>query len=244
MFVILCGLLFLGAWFSPLHAAPPVPLSYQIQHDYDANIDLLGGGNYLTPDDNLILDSMTAAEGMGKMQRIERAKENLKSLLAPLGLFRLRAPGEMQRQLLLVLFCLSQADEAGASTEELLDEICQPNTPGDSQGSETLKEVLLYDFHIAQHLGVTDKEGLIRMGQGRPPAVRENDDNPNNRLAYAVPILPPDRFPQVAHQLYNYELFDGPLPKSPSAQLAPSQIEFAQKLIQRGLLPADALKNP
>ena len=55
-------------------------------------------------------------------------------------------------------------------------------------------------------------------------------------------LLPPDRFPQVAHLLFNYELFDGPLPKANSSTLAPSQIEFAQKLISRGLLPANALQ--
>jgi len=64
-------------------AAPPVPVTFLIQHDYDANIDLFGGGNYLTPDDNLILDSMTAAQGMSKLKRVEIAKENLEKLLNP-----------------------------------------------------------------------------------------------------------------------------------------------------------------
>ena len=64
-------------------AAPPVPVTFLTQHDYDANIDLFGGGNYLTPDDNLILDSMTAAQGMGKLKRVEIAKENLEKLLNP-----------------------------------------------------------------------------------------------------------------------------------------------------------------
>jgi hypothetical protein len=63
-----------------------------------------------------------------------------------------------------------------------------------------------------------------------------------NRVAFPVPILPPESFPQVAHQLFNYELFDGSLPKASTSTLAPSQIEFAKKLISRGLLPADALK--
>jgi hypothetical protein len=47
----------------------------------------------------------------------------------------------------------------------------------------------------------------------------------------------------MAQQLFNYEIFAGPLPRNSSPGLVPSQIEFAQRLIQRGLLPANALKN-
>jgi len=224
-------------------SAPPVPVPFLIQHDYDANTDLFGGGNYMTPDDNLILDSMTAAEGMSKLKRIENAKENLTRLLDPLTLGRLRAPVEMEKQLYLILFWLCQAYDAEASPQEMMDELCHPSASSLNEASATLKEVLLFNFHVAQHLGVTDFQGQIKLGQGRPPAVRENDDNPDNRLAFAIPILPPDRFPQIAHELFNYELFDGSLPKAPSQDLAPSQTEFAQRLIQRGLLPADALKN-
>jgi len=77
-----------------LFAAPPVPVTFLIQHDYDANIDLFGGGNYMTPDDNLILDSMTEAQSMSKLKRIEIAKENLAKLLNPAALNHLRAPVE------------------------------------------------------------------------------------------------------------------------------------------------------
>ena len=225
------------------HAAPPIPLPFYMEHDYDPNIDLFGGGNYATPDDNLILDSMVAAEGMGKLKRVQNAKEHLERLVNRANLSRLSAPAEMQKQLYLVLFWLSQAYDAEASPQQMLEEICRPGQASPNQSDETLQEVLLFNFHVAQHLGVTDFQGEIRLGQGRPPAVKENDDNPDNRLAFAIPILPPDRFPQIAHELFNYELFDGPLPKASSADLAPSQIEFAQRLIQRGLLPADALKN-
>jgi len=214
-----------------------------MEHDYDPNTDLFGGGNYETPDDNLILDSMVAAQGMGKLKRIQNAKENLVRLTSPATLSQLRAPVEMQKQLYLVLFWLSQAYDAEASPQEMLDEICRRGQTSPGKSDETLAEVLLYNFHVAQHLGVTNFQGQIRLGLGRPPAVRENDNNPDNRLAFAIPILPPDRFPQIAHELFNYELFDGSLPKAPSQDLAPSQIEFAQRLIQRGLLPADALKN-
>ena len=237
--------LFLAALFClSASAAPPVPVPFLIQHDYDATTDLFGGENYMTADDNLILDSMTAAEGMGKMKRIEIAKENLQKLLNPAALNQLRAPAEMQKQLYLVLFWLAQAYDAEASPSEMLEELCHNGDSPATEAQTTLKEVLLYNFHVAQHLGAISLRGQVKLGQGRPAPVQENDNNPDNRLAFAIPILPPDRFPQVAHQLFNYELFDGPLPKAPSVQLAPSQIEFAQKLIARGLLPPAALQSP
>ena len=226
------------------HAAPPVPLTFVIQHDYDESIDLFGGANYMTPDDNLILDSMSTTQGLGKMKRIEIAKEHLQKLLNQAALNQLRAPAEMQKQLYLVLFWLCQAYDAEASPQEMLEELCRNGDNPPSEAQATLKEVLLYNFHVAQHLGVTTFQGQVKLGLGRPAPVQENDSNLENRLAFAIPILPPDRFPQVAHQLFNYELFDGPLPRAPSAQLAPSQIEFAQKLIARGLLPPEALKVP
>lgn len=237
--VVLGGVLGMGS----VRAAPPTPVPFLIQHDYDANIDLFGGGNYLTQDDNLMLDAMTAAQGMSKLQRVETAKENLQKLLNPVALHQLRASAEMGRQLYRVLYWLSQAYDAEASPQEMLEEVC-PKVTASAEAATTLQEVLLYNFHMAQHLGVTDFQGQMRLGLGRPPAVREKDDNPDNRLALAIPILPPDRFPQVAHQLFNYELFDGPLPKATSPDLAPSQVEFAQKLIARGLLSPNAFQPP
>ncbi|NDA26744.1 MAG: hypothetical protein EBZ05_07905 [Verrucomicrobia bacterium] len=204
----------------------------------------MGGRNYLTPDDNLILASMTAAQGMDKLRRVEIAKENLQRLLNPVTLQQLQAPREMEMQLYLVLFWLAQAFDAEASPGEMLEELCRSGDKAPTEAQATLREVLLYNFHVAQHLGITSFQAQVKLGQGRPPVIPENDDNPQNRLALAVPILPPDRFPEVAHQLFNYELFDGPLPKAPAAELAPSQTEFARKLITRGLLPAEALKSP
>ncbi|NCZ96166.1 hypothetical protein EBZ02_03230, partial [bacterium] len=96
-------------------AAPPVPLSTLLQEPYDENYDLFGGRNYLTPDDNLILASMTAAQGMDKLRRVEVAKENLQRLLNPVTLQQLQAPREMEMQLYLVLFWLAQAFDAEAS---------------------------------------------------------------------------------------------------------------------------------
>jgi len=242
--VIRLALLLLLGGCPRVPAAPPVPLSTLLQEPYDESYDLFGGRNYLTADDNLILDSMTAAEGMSKMKRVEIAKENLQRLLQPTTLNALKAPVEMERQLYLVLFWLARADDAQASAEELLDELCRDGDNPPTEVQTTLKEVILYNFHVAQHLGVTSFQGQVKLGQGRPVPVAEDDNNSQNRLAFAIPILPPDRFPQIAHQLFNYELFDGPLPQAPSAQLAPSQIEFAQKLIARGLLPPDALQPP
>ena len=223
------------------HAAPPVALPFLLQQPYEENYDLLGGRNYLTSDDNLILDTMTAAEGMSKLKRVETAKGNLVRLLRSTNLNQLKAPVEMQKQLYLVLFWLARADDAQASVEELLEELCRNGGNPPTEVQATLREVLLYNFHVAQHLGVTSFQAQVKLGQGRPAPVEENDKNPDNRLAFAIPILPPDRFPQVAHELFNYELFDGPLPKAPPKDLAPSQIEFAQKLIARGLLPPNAL---
>lgn len=240
----LLGIILLVLIITQVQAAPPVPVTFVIQHDYDANIDLFGGGNYMTPDDNLILDSMSAAQGMGKLKRIEVAKENLQKLLNPAVLNQLRAPAEMQKQLYLVLYWLCQAYDAEASPQEMLEELCRDGDNPPTEAQTTLKEVLLYNFHVGQHLGITRFKAQVKLGQGQPAPVAEDDDNPQNRLALAIPILPPDRFPQVAHQLFNYELFDGPLPQAPSAQLAPSQIEFAQKLIGRGLLPPNALQSP
>ena len=103
------------------YAAPPVPVPLLIQHDYDADTDLFGGTNYMTSDDNLILDSMTASEGMSKMKRVEVAKENLQKLFNPAALNQLRAPAEMQKQLYLVLYWLCQAYDAEASPQEMLE---------------------------------------------------------------------------------------------------------------------------
>ena len=171
------------------HAAPPVALPFLLQQPYDENYDLFGGRNYLTPDDNLILDSMTATEGMSKLKRVEIAKENLVRLLSSTTLNQLKAPVEMQKQLYLVLFWLARADDAQVSVEELLEELCRDGDNPPTEAQTTLKEVLLYNFHIAQHLGVTSFQAQVKLGQGRPAPVAESDNNPQNRLALAIPIL-------------------------------------------------------
>ena len=164
-------------------AAPPVPVPFLIQHDYDANIDLFGCGNYMTPDDNLILDSMTAAQGMGKLKRIEIAKENLQKLLNPVALNQLRPPVEMQKQLYLVLYWLCQAYDAEASPQEMLEELCRTGDDPPTEQQTILKEVLLYNFHLAQHLGVTSFQAQVKLGHGGGLALAESDNNPQNRLA-------------------------------------------------------------
>lgn len=239
-FLFLAGL----AWGSTVQAGPPSPQPFLLQQSHDANYDLFGGENYLTPDDNLMLDSMASAEGMGMLRRVDQARENLRRLLAPALWTRLQAPVEMERQLYLVVYWLARGCDAGAPPADLLDEILHSEAFGSEPMADTTREVLLYNFHLAQHLGILGFPGLAKMGQGLPPSVPESDDNPENRMVYVIPVLPSDRFPPVAHQLFNYEFFDGPLPRAPATQLAPSQIEFAQKLIARGLLSPNALPCP
>ena len=221
------------------HSAPPLvlPLNPSYQDQYG-----LFGWYSCTWDDELMLDSMTASASMNVLKKTEAAMENLRKLTDPLVLAKLSAPGGMAKNLLLTLYWLAEADMAGADVEQVLQEISRRGRDQATPADSTMAEVLLFNYHTARHLGVLNFAGLEQLGRGLLPSIPESDDNPRNRLAFPVPILPPDRFPQVAHQMFNYELFDGPLPKSNSPTLAPSQIEFAKKLISRGLLPPDALQ--
>ena len=221
------------------HSAPPLvlPLNPAYQDQYG-----LFGGYSCTWDDELMLDSMTASASMNVLKKTEAAMENLRRLTDPLVLAKLSAPGGMAKNLLLTLYWLAEADMAGASVEQVLQEISRRGRDKATPADSTMAEVLLFNYHTARHLGVLSFSCLVQLGQGLPPSIPESDNNPDNRLAFAIPVLPPDRFPQVAHQLFNYELFDGSLPKSTSRTLAPSQIEFAKKLISRGLLPPNALQ--
>jgi hypothetical protein len=219
-------------------ATPPVlPLNPNFQDEYD-----LFGGFTIAGFDDLMLDSMTASASMNVLKKTQAAMENLRKLTDPLVCAKLSAPGGMQRNLLLTLYWLAEADMAGADVEQILQEISRRGHDQATPADSTMAEVLLFNYHTARHLGVLSFASLVKLGQGLPPSIPESDNNPDNRLAFPIPILPPDRFPQVAHQLFNYELSDGPLPKATSATLAPSQIEFAKKLISRGLLPPNALQ--
>ncbi|NBV96813.1 MAG: hypothetical protein EBT30_04585 [Verrucomicrobia bacterium] len=220
-------------------SAPPLVLP--INPYYQDEYGLFGGLSY-SYDDDLMLDSMTASASMNVLKKTEAAMENLRRLTDPLLLVKLSAPGGMQRNLLLTLYWLAEADMAGADVEQVLQELSRRGRDQATPADATMAEVLLFNYHTARHLGILDFASLEKLGQGLPPSIPESDNNPLNRLAFPVPILPPERFPQVAHQLFNYELFDGPLPKATSTTLAPSQIEFAQKLISRGLLPPNALQ--
>ncbi len=233
LLLLICPLLQTG------HSAPPLVLP--INPYYQDEYGLFGGLSY-SYDDDLMLDSMTASASMNVLKKTEAAMENLRKLTDPLVCAKLSAPGGMQRNLLLTLYWLAEADMAGADVEQVLQEISRRGRNQATPADSTMAEVLLFNYHTARHLGVLSFAALEKLGQGLPPSIPEADNNPDNRLAFAVPVLPPDRFPQVAHQLFNYELFDGPLPKSTSNTLAPSQIEFAKKLISRGLLPHNALQ--
>ena len=221
------------------HSAPPLvkPLNPFFQDEYG-----LFGGLSCTYDDDLMLDSMTASASMNVLKKTDAALKNLRTLTDPLVMTKLSAPGGMAKNLLLTLYWLAEADMAGASVEQVVQELSRRGRDQATPADSTMAEVLLFNYHTARHLGVLSFSCLVQLGQGLPPSIPESDNNPDNRLAFAVPILPPYRFPQVAHQLFNYELFDGPLPKSNSRTLAPSQIEFAKKLISRGLLPPNALQ--
>ena len=236
LFFIVFLVLFLS---HSVESAPPLvlPLNPAYQDQYG-----LFGGYSCTYDDELMLESMTASASINVLKKTEAAMENLRKLTDPLVCAKLSAPGGMRKNLLLTLYWLAEADMAGADVEQVVQEISRRGRDQATPADSTMAEVLLFNYHTARHLGVLSFSCLVKLGQGLPPSIPESDNNPDNRLAFAVPILPPDRFPQVAHQLFNYELFDGPLPKSTSTTLAPSQIEFAKKLISRGLLPADALK--
>ena len=239
MHYVLFLLLLLCPFLQTGHSAPPLvlPLNPAYQDQYG-----LFGGYSCTWDDELMLDSMTASASMNVLKKTEAAMENLRKLTDPLVLAKLSAPGGMARNLLLALYWLAEADMAGADVEQVLQEISRRGRDQATPADSTMAEVLLFNYHTARHLGVLSFSCLVQLGQGLPPSIPESDNNSDNRLAFAVPILPPDRFPQVAHQLFNYELFDGPLPKYSSTNLAPSQIEFAKKLISRGLLPPNALQ--
>ena len=233
LLLLICSFLQTG------HSAPPLvlPLNPYYQDTYG----LFGGLSY-SYDDDLMLDSMTASASMNVLKKTEAAMENLRKLTDPLVLAKLSAPGGMAKNLLLTLYWLAEADMAGADVEQVLQEISRRGRDQATPADSTMAEVLLFNYHTARHLGVLSFACLVQLGQGLPPSIPESDNNPDNRLAFAITVLPPDRFPQVAHQLFNYELFDGPLPKSTSTTLAPSQIEFAKKLISRGLLPPNALQ--
>jgi len=232
-------ILLICPFLQTVHSAPPLvlPLNPYFQDEYG-----LFGGYSCTWDDDLMLDSMTASASMNVLKKTEAAMENLRRLTDPLLWAKLSAPGGMQRNLLLTLYWLAEADMAGADVEQVLQEISRRGRNQATPADSIMAEVLLFNYHTARHLGVLSFTSLVKLGQGLPPSIPEADNNPLNRVAFPVPILPPERFPQVAHQLFNYELFDGPLPKASPATLAPSQIEFAQKLISRGLLPPNALQ--
>ena len=73
-------------------------------------------------DDDLMLDSMTASASMNVLKKTEAAMENLRKLTDPLVWAKLSAPGGMQRNLLLTLYWLAEADMAGRR--------CRTGSPG------------------------------------------------------------------------------------------------------------------
>ena len=178
LLLLICSFLQTG------RSAPPLvlPLNPYYQDTYG----LFGGLSY-SYDDDLMLDSMTASASMNVLKKTEAAMENLRKLTDPLVCAKLSAPGGMQRNLLLTLYWLAEADMAGADVEQVLQEISRRGynqaTPADS----TMAEVLLFNYHTARHLGILSFSCLVQLGQGLPPSIPESDNNPDNRLAFAIP---------------------------------------------------------
>jgi hypothetical protein len=136
-----------------------------------------------------MLDSMTASASMNVLKKTEAAMENLRRLTDPLVCAKLSAPGGMQRNLLLTLYWLAEADMAGADVEQVLQEISRRGRDQATPADSTMAEVLLFNYHTARHLGVLSFSCLVQLGQGLPPSIPESDNNPDNRLAFAIPIL-------------------------------------------------------
>ena len=150
------------AFFTAATLANP-PYVIPVEPDYGGDYDLFGGQNYLTSDDGLMLSSLTATHGMSLMKRVEQAKERLQALLNPLEWNHLKAPVEMQKQLFLALAWMAEADDAEADVEQVLQEICSRGQPQSSAADATLQEVLLYNFHVAQSLGVLGFQGQVKL---------------------------------------------------------------------------------
>ena len=67
-----------------------------------------------------MLDSMTASASMNVLKKTEAAMENLRRLTDPLVCAKPSALGGMQRNPLLPLYWLAEADMAGADVEQVL----------------------------------------------------------------------------------------------------------------------------
>lgn len=147
------------------HSAPPLvlPLNPSYQDQYG-----LFGGYSCTYDDDLMLDSMTASASMNVLKKTEAAMENLRRLTDPLVCAKLSAPGGMAKNLLLTLYWLAEADMAGASVEQVLQEISRRGRDQATPADSTMAEVLLFNYHTARHLGVLSFSCLVQLGQGLP----------------------------------------------------------------------------
>ncbi|NDB97023.1 MAG: hypothetical protein EBZ78_12845, partial [Verrucomicrobia bacterium] len=81
LFFFRWAVLLFVAWGCCL-AAPPLVIPYT--PDYGGDYDLFGGENYLTSDDGLMLESLTATHGMSMLKKTELAMEKLRNLTDPL----------------------------------------------------------------------------------------------------------------------------------------------------------------
>ncbi|NBS50677.1 MAG: hypothetical protein EBS97_08785, partial [Verrucomicrobia bacterium] len=144
---------------------------------YQDEYGLFGGLSY-SYDDDLMLDSMTASASMNVLKKTEAAMENLRKLTDPLVMAKLSAPAGMQRNLLLTLYWLAEADMAGADVDQVLQELSRRGRDQATPADATMAEVLHFNYHTARHLGILDFASLEKLGQGLPPSIPESDNNP------------------------------------------------------------------
>ena len=95
-----------------------------------------------------MLDSMTASASMNVLKKTEAAMENLRRLTDPLLLVKLSAPGGMQRNLLLTLYWLAEADMAGADVDQVLQELSRRGRDQATPADATMAEVLLFNYPL------------------------------------------------------------------------------------------------
>ena len=117
--------------------------------------------------------------------------ENLRKLTDPLVLAKLSAPGGMAKNLLLTLYWLAEADMAGASVEQVVQELSRRGRDQATPADSTMAEVLLFNYHTARHLGVLNFAGLEQLGRGLLPSIPESDDNPRTASPSPFPFSPP-----------------------------------------------------
>ena len=187
-------IVFFSFFFShSVESAPPLvlPLNPSYQDQYG-----LFGGLSLTWDDDLLLDSMTASASMNVLKKTEAAMKNLRRLTDPLVCAKLSAPAGMQRNLLLTLYWLAEADMAGASVEQVLQEISRrgrdqppPQTPPWLKSSSLTTTPLATSVFSAS-------PASSNLAKASPPPSPNRTTIPTTASPSPFPSSPPTAFPK------------------------------------------------